>query len=492
MKTINIYFSIILLALLSSCNDFLDINPEGDMANQDVDYTKRENMFLSVSNAYASMRSGLAHGLPYFGMLEITSDDADKGSEANDGPDMKAMDNFTYNPGTEAVNNYWVGQYNVASAANNAIFTLPNFIPILNTETDQKDYNCMMGESRFIRAYAYFNLVRAYGGVPIIDTLMTSEQLAQQPRKTVDQVYSFIHEDLNYAVGNIYESYNKKDWAGRITKYSAMALKAKVLMYQSQWDSVAYYTDQIIESRKFGLLPTLYEVFRPDGENSRESLFEIQASLIGKTDGTPGTAAPTIEEYGYYQGPRGNEPSNMQGWGFKVPSNALINFLNQRGDNERYKATVMVRGTKTIEGDSIKTKCTNPYYNMKTYTPSSYNKWSFNGYSFDYNIRVIRYAEVLLMNAEAKIHTGGDAATPLNEVRDRAKLTAIDAPTLQDVYDERRAELALEENRFYDLVRTGQAPVVLGPLGFITGKHELFPIPQRQRDLNPSLTQNNY
>ncbi len=490
MKTINIYTLIIFLGLFSACSDFLDIDPEGEMSAQGIDYTKRENMFLSVSNAYASMRSGLGHGMPYFGMLEITSDDADKGSDIDDGPDMKAMNGFTYTPTTETINNYWMGQYNIASAANNSIFTLPNFIPILKSDADWADYNCDMGESRFIRAYAYFNLVRAFGGVPIIDTLMTSEQLAQQPRKTKEEVYKFIHDDLTYAVENISESYTK-EWAGRVTKYTAMAMKAKVFMYQNQWDSVAYYTDKIIESNRFVLLPTLYEVFRPDGENSKESLFEIQSSTIGKTSGLPGTDAPTIEEYGYYQGPRGNEPANMQGWGFKVPSQKLIDFLTARGDNERIRATIMVRGTKTIEGDSIKSKCTNPYYNMKTYTPSAYNKWSFNGYSFDYNIRVIRYADVLLMNAEAKIHTGGDAATPLNKVRDRVNLTGIDAPILQDVLDERRAELALEENRFYDLVRTGQAPTILGPLGFIAGKHELFPIPQRQRDLNPSLTQNN-
>ena len=183
----------------------------------------------------------------------------------------------------------------------------------------------------------------------------------------------------------------------------------------------------------------------------------------------------------------------MQGWGYKVPSEKLMKFFDDRGDAVRKSVTVLARGTKTAEGDSIKVSCTNPYYNGKVYTPSAGSKRSYNGYGLDHNMRIIRYAEILLIYAEAMLNgaaitpeSGYTAEAALNEVRARVGLAPVPA-TLDNVYDERRAELALEENRFFDLVRTGNAVKVLGPLGFKAGKNELFPIPSAERQLNPGL-----
>ena len=276
-------------------------------------------------------------------------------------------------------------------------------------------------------------------------------------------------------------------WAGRVTKYSAMALKAKIFLYQNKMDSVKFYTDAIINSGQISLYPDFYKLYRTVGNNCSESLLEIQSSTLGNLSGNQ-----TWCDYSYYQGPRSNSPENMQGWGFKVPSPSLISFLQGRGDSIRIHATIMVRGTKTDEGDSIITACVNPYYNMKTYAPSYENTWSYNGYGFNYHVRVLRYAEVLLMNAEANYILGNQAtaATSLNLIRNRVGLPSIAAPTLQDIYDERRAEMALEEDRFLDLIRIGQAATVLGPLGFTAGKNELYPIPYSQIQLNPNLVQN--
>ncbi len=489
MKKLAIYNLVFLLMFATGCSDYLEFPQEGELPVSGLDYSKKENMFAPVSNAYASMRQGNAHGFAYLGMLEITSDDADKGSTETDGATMIELNTFKYTASTDHINLYWTDVFNVVSAANNAIYTLPKFTEILKTDADVRNYNGMMGESRFIRGYAYFCLVRAYGGVPIIDQLKTSEELASTPRADKDSVYAFIHRDLTYAVQNMPESYSK-DWAGRVTKYSAMAMKAKVFLYQEKWDSVAFYTNQVIASGRFDLYNNFYKMFRIDAENCEESLFEIQNSSLGLQDGDRKIAS----EYGYIQGPRNNSPENMQGWGFKVPSNALISFLNGRGETERIKATIMVRGTMTPEGDSIASTCVNPYYNMKTYTPSSYNKWAFNGYGMDQNIRILRYAEVLLMHAEALANGASVPVTmtadeAMNKVRNRVLLSTPGGYSLNDIYDERRAELALEENRFYDLVRTNRAQTVLGSAGY-TGKNALFPVPQRQRDLNPSLTQN--
>jgi hypothetical protein len=187
------------------------------------------------------------------------------------------------------------------------------------------------------------------------------------------------------------------------------------------------------------------------------------------------------------QGPRNNF-ARLQGWGFNVPSQGLIDFFDSRNDEIRKFATVLPRGFRTPEGDSINANCPNPYYNFKVYTELKYNTVD---YALDHNIRYIRYAEVLLMNAEASIHAGGDAATPLNLVRQRAGLDPIGSPTLEDVWDERRAELAMEKHRYFDLIRTNRASQVMGSSGWQAGKHEVFPIPQSQIDLSDGvLTQN--
>jgi hypothetical protein len=297
-------------------------------------------------------------------------------------------------------------------------------------------------------------------------------------------------DDLDYAISVLPVSY-PSGYAGRITVYTAMALKAKAMMYAGDWDQVARLADGIISSGRFGLLADFREVFSIAGENGKESLFEIQSSTLGNVNGN----APYME-YAYIQGPRGNSPANLQGWGFCTPSEDLISFFNSRGEVVRPATTLLYRGTTTPEGDKILSTCTNPVYNGKCYTPSYYNNWSFNGYGFDHNIRVLRYSEILLMYAEAILNgapvgtSGLSALDAVNLVRDRAEIPLLDNVTLQDVWDERRAEFAMEEDRFFDLVRTDQAAVLLSPAGYVEGKNNLFPIPSNQLQLNPNLEQN--
>ncbi|MDD4991622.1 MAG: RagB/SusD family nutrient uptake outer membrane protein [Paludibacter sp.] len=487
----NILLAILSIFLFAGCQDFLDIRPEATVPSSGLDYSKSENIFLPVSAAYAKMRTASTHAFPYIGAFEITSDNADKGSTPEDNPTMKQLDDFTFDSSNGLINELWTGYFDVISGANHAIQQMPLFeSALLNADSKKYTRQCA-GEAKVIRAYAYFNLTRLFGRVPIIETTLTAEELAAKQQSSTTDLYNFIEKDLQEAISVLPESYTK-DWAGRINKYTAMALKAKVHMYQNEWDSVASLTDKIMASGKYDLLPNYREVFSIDGENSKESLFEIQSSTLGKSTGDG-----TFLEYGYVQGPRGNSPGNMQGWGFCTPSASLINFFNSRGETVRAATTFLYRGTKTPEGDSIKAACTNPVYNGKVYTPSQYNLWNYNGYAFDHNVRIIRYSDVLLMFAEAKAHgssagglSGFDALSAVNKVRDRVKLLPLGAITLQDIWDERRAELALEEDRFFDLIRTGEASTILSSKGFNAAKHGVFPIPSQQMQLNTNLTQN--
>jgi len=492
MKTIK-YIAIILIAALSlwNCEDFLDFRQEATLPTTGIDYTKSENIFLSVSAAYAKLRDWGAHTFPYIGAFEIASDNADKGSTPEDNPEMRDIDNLNFQPSNGLINSLWTGYYGIVSGANYAIHQMPLFVQNLQISTD-RDYAIQcQGEAKTLRAYAYFNLTRLFGRVPIVDTVLTSEQLASLTQASTSELYDFIEKDLLEAIAVLPDGYTK-EWGGRISKYTAMAIKAKVHLYQSEWDSVASLTDKIIASGRFNLLDNFREVFSIDGENSRESLFEIQSSTLGQSSGDA-----AYLEYGYHQGPRGNSPANMQGWGFCTPSDNLINFYNSRGEVIRPATTLLYRGTVTPEGDSIKMSCTNPVYNGKVYVPSSLNRWVYNGYGFDHNIRVIRYSDILLMYAEALVQgaavtltCGLSADDALNMVRTRAGLSTISGATLQDIWDERRAELAMEEDRYFDLVRTNQAATALASKGFAVGKHEHYPIPSAQMQLNPNLTQN--
>lgn len=491
MKRISIIPVITFLLLATGCEDFLEIRPEATMPTSGIDYSKSENIFLSVSASYASLRSYGAHVFPYIGAFEIASDNADKGSTPEDNPPMLELDNLTYEADNGLINDLWVAYYNIVSGANYAVHQMPLFEQTLLNSADKLYAMQCQGEAKTIRAYAYFNLTRLFGKVPIIDTLLTAEQLAAVSQSSTAQLYEFIEKDLGEAIRVLPADYTN-EWAGRITKYTAMGLKAKVHLYQAEWDSVASLTDRIIAAGRYDLLDDFREVFSIDGENSEESLFELQSSTLGKTIGDQ-----TFIEYAYVQGPRANYPSNMQGWGFCIPSQKLIDFYSARGEVIRPATTLLYRGTMTPEGDSIKSICINPVYNGKVYTPSVYNNWNYNGYGFDHNVRILRYADVLLMYAEAKVQGAGYATVSgmtadnaVNLVRVRAGLEELSGATLQQIWDERRAELALEEDRFFDLIRTGQAATALAGK-FIPGKHEVYPIPAAQRQLNPNLVQNN-
>jgi hypothetical protein len=492
MKILRFTALIFIVLLLTTCEDFLNQRPEGTVPSAGLAYTNTENIFQPVSASYAKLRNYGAHVFPYIGIFEVTSDNADKGSSPEDNPPMKEMDNLTYQPTNGLINDLWIAYYDIISGANYAIHQMPLFVNAMQKSSDQQYALQCQGEAKFIRAYAYFNLTRVFGRVPVIDTILTSEQLSSVPQSSSSEVYSFIKKDLDEAIAVLPEFY-AKEWAGRVTKYTAMALKAKVHMYNQEWDSVASLTDKIIVSGRYGLVDNFRQVFSIDGENSKESLFEIQSSTLGKTAGEQ-----TFMEYAYVQGPRGNYPSGMQGWGFCTPSQNLIDFYSSRGEVIRPATTLLYRGTKTPEGDSIKTICTNPVYNGKVYTPLTNNNWNYNGYGFDHNVRILRYPDVLLMYAEAKLNgasvstiCGLTAISTVNIVRKRAGLTDLTSVTLLQIWNERRAEFALEEDRFFDLIRTNQAVSVLAGKSFTAGKHEVFPIPTAQMQLNSQLTQNN-
>jgi hypothetical protein len=246
----------------------------------------------------------------------------------------------------------------------------------------------------------------------------------------------------------------------------------------------------VISSGQYSLFPNYEALFRIANENSVESVFEIQAKY------EPGNCDVSNSQYSQVQGVRGSQGG---GWGFNVPTQDLVNAY-EPGD-PRKDATIIFRGEITPQGDAIPTDGDNPMYNQKSYVP--FSTWIECNEGAEQNIRVIRYAEVLLMNAEAANELGNtaQALTSLNMVRARARggndavlpdVTTTNQDELRaKIWHERHVELAMEFDRFFDLVRQGRAPEVLGPKGFKAGVNEVWPIPQNEIDLSAGvLTQN--
>jgi hypothetical protein len=339
----------------------------------------------------------------------------------------------------------------------------------------------MIAEARFLRAFHYFYLVRAYGGVPIVAGVPVGPE--GSVRATEDGTWAFIIEDLKAAIP-VLPSTVPPDEFGRATSWAAQGLLAKVYMYRENWSECKKLTDEIINSGQFDLYPDFYLLFRPEQEFCEESLFEIVAMEVA------GNNVISNCQFAETQAVRG-----QWGWGWFAPSDELAAAFDAAGDTLRKKVTIHYLGDITEDGDEIKGVATmegvsKPRYNGKSYVPSRIPHTS-GPYGCDQNIRILRYAEILLINAEAAVHTGGDAATPLNKVRARANLDPISNPTLQNIWDERRLELAGENDRFWDLIRTGKAEQVLSKYGFVKGKDEHYPIPQSEVDLSGGKLEQN-
>jgi len=441
------------------------------------------------------------HGISFVAATNIMSDDADKGSIPSDQPGINDLDNFTETSGNAFVAALWNGYYAGIARTNNAINALAT------AAFDSTTVRTLRGEMRFIRGYYYFNLVRFFGGVPIVLYVPNGPQAANSDptlvtRASVADVYNkVIFPDLEYAMANL--PLKSAATPGRITKGAAETLLAKVYMYQqpANWKMVDSLCQDVINSGQYSLVADYSSIWKQAGDNSPESIFEIETAEYNNSDGG-------IPLYSEMQGPRnagGNwnnpsftyDPTGDLGWGFCTPTQSLVNAY-EPGDLRKAATIIFVnQNTTTTLWDGFVippgTGVQSPYYNYKAYHSEKLENFYGNRDRQEKNVHILRYAEVLLMKAEAATQLGGDAATPLNMVRARAGLAPATTVTQMTVWNERRVELAMEHDRFFDLVRQGRAAQVMQASGknFTAGKNELLPIPSTQIALSGGkLTQN--
>lgn len=478
MKTNKWTLSLLFITLLvfSSCKDYLDFPPENSIPAEGFFETK-EHAEQSVNSIYAHMRTWPMVSFAYIIMQEITSDNAVKGSAVGDASFINDYDNFTFTPNQFVLKDYWAGRYTGINLANQSISNIPKITMNESLKTR------LIGEAKFLRALLYFDLVRAFGDVPTPTAVPVGPEINFRTPKA--QVYEQIETDLLDAISTLPDTYDAAN-KGRASSGAAKGLLAKVYLYMERYGDASRLASEVIGSGTYRLEDNFYNVFRVPAENGPESLFEIQAQQI---DGNWGVS---FSQHSEVQSVRG-----QWGWGFNIPTDDLAQAFDAAGDNVRKAATILYVGDVTPDGDviagvpSLDGITGTPRYNGKAYYPPA--QQVYGPFGSGQNIRVLRYAEILLIQAEALIRDGNAsaAAEPLNAVRSRVNLPPINSPSLDDVLNERRLELAFEGDRFFDLVRTGKAATVLASKGFTSGKNEVFAIPQELIDLSENnLTQN--
>ncbi len=469
---------------LTGCKDsFLDVDPQGQQPSETF-WASEGDATKAVNAAYANLRAWGNTAFPAIAVESIGSDEAEKGSSTNDATYFNDYDNFTVTSTQGQLGGFWEAQYQNINYANQVLDKVP---AISMNESLKARY---LSEVKFIRAYSYFRLVRAFGGVPLrLHAVNAGDANVNIPRSSVEEVYSAIEQDLVEAAAVLPASYSGND-LGRVTKGAALALHAKVAMYLKKWNDVLNYTNQVM-ALGYSLVPNYERAFRLQNENSSESIFEIQCALV------TGNKEASNSQYSQVQGVRGVTGG---GWGFNVPTQILADAY-EPGDPRR-DGTIIFRGETTPDGDRIATTGDNPMYNQKSYVPFNLYVTGYNEGS-QQNVRVIRYSDVLLMNAEAANELGNttQAIASLEQVRARArgnnvlilpKITTTDKAALRlAIWNERRVELAMEYDRYFDVIRQGRGAEVFGPKGWKAGKNEVWPLPQTEIDLSGGiLTQN--
>lgn len=485
-RILGIAIGAILIITAGSCKkSFLNPPVQGALPAAQL-YINQTGATQGINAIYSFLGTWPETAFPALAIESMGGDEVQKGSTPGDSPAIGYYHTFTQTGAESGFDDtFWAGQYTCISLCNQAIDSIPK----INMDATLKAR--YVAEAKFIRAYHYFRLARAYGDVPLRLHYPKSAADYNIPRTARAQVYAQVEQDLTDAASVLPQAYSGLD-IGRATKGAALSLHAKVAMYQAKWADVLTYTNAVIASGQYSLFPNFEQSFREANENNPEEIFEIQNA---------NAASNSAASYSQYSQVQGVAPTN--GWGFNVPTSVLVKAF-ETGD-PRLNGTILFAGGTSVEGDAIPALGgghVDTMYNYKSYVPFSDPILNGNP-GAGQDVRVIRYSDVLLMNAEAANETGNSALAlaSLEKVRARARgsnnailppVTTTDQATLRlAIWHERQVELAMESDRFFDVVRQGRGAALFGNRGFIAGKNELQPIPTSEITLSGGLLKQN-
>jgi len=509
-KNINFFSLLLAIPIIISglgSQKFLDRKPLTATLN-DLPQSALESQSLGM---YSTLRADAGFScLPWLDFNSIRDDDAQKGSSSTDGAEINAeFETFQYTKDDWATNTYWNDHFSMINLANKELY----FADSLKVTDEASLRN--IGEAHFFRAYSYFELVKAYGEVPLINFYYTNPTEGIRPKSPVNNIYALIDSDLNVASTYLPLNWNPANsnttqYPGRLTSSAAKTLWAQTYLFRQQWAQVVALCNQVIASGQYSLTPNFVDIWKDGlsgaGKNGPESIFEMQA-LVGQNGANDANGAQWGQCQSIRQG--GAAPTWNYGWGWNTPTQNLVSAWDST--DPRKSATILYSGRYdggpatggfglTLPPYAPGSSLDQPYWNKKIYIGEDPAMRQFTGYLTDgnsgrwINHRILRYADVLLMLAEAsnELGDGATAETMLEQVRARARgaNTAVlphiafqnQTQMRAAIKAERRWEFAMEGYRFYDLVRWGDAQAVLGSLGY-QPRNAWYPIPQKAIDI---------
>ena len=481
-KDNNILLAIVGLLLafgLYSCEDkFLD-EEENYLIDSEGYFNSEDDYYLALVGAYDLLQTTFINNI----LGEIASDNTLCGGEsATDTSGYQQIDDMIHTPVNLQLRNLWNYMF--------AGIKRCNYFLEFQDKTDFDGREAMVAEVRFLRAYYHFELVKWFGGIPVKEydnaLLGQGKRFAPGdetsiPRYSADQVYALIESDLIFAVNNLEYSAPQ---VGRVTKGAAQAVLGKAYLYQDKFSESASVLQDLISNGPYQLSSDFEQIFELEGENGVGSVFEVQY-----TDGE-GASFDCFQcsegniAVGYMGIRNHTGPVYDSGFSFNVPVQEAFDAFSP-GDVRRDVSILDIVAWATATGaEYVEGYEHTGFYNRKYLPRKGDQNIGDQNLTNPNNYRSIRFADVLLMAAEALNRGGVDdtqALIYLNQVRERAfgnsnsNISATGSALTDAIWEERRLELMGEGHRFFDLVRTGQAASAIE--GFVTDKHEVFPIP---------------
>ena len=467
MNKLKIKYSFLLSLVMFSCSDdFVEVDSVDQ--NSDNFFNSEQDYQDALIGAYDALQNTYINVM----LGEIASDNTLAGGEsAIDVPGIQEIDDMIHTPINANLRDVWNWMYGGVNRA--------NFIMEFQNKTDFEGKENVIGQARFLRAYYYFELVKWFGDIPFsVDSRIEFGEQFAIGRTPKAEVYALIEDDLIFAAANL--PYVQAQ-TGRITKGAAQALLGRAYLYQDKFAQAASVLETLIDEGPYDLLVDYSTMFENDNENNIESVFEVQyTDLEGASfeclQCSEGNVAVGFNGIRNYDGDIFDS-----GFSFNVPTQEVFDAF-ESGDIRLETAILDIDAWASSTGATFSTGFEHTgYFNRKYIARKGDANIGDANLTNPNNYRAIRFADVLLMAAEA-LNRGSisdmRAQQYLNRVRTRAMLPDVTTtgPNLTNaIYQERRVELVGEGHRFFDLVRTGRAASEIS--GFQTGKHELFPIP---------------
>ncbi|MCR5077376.1 MAG: RagB/SusD family nutrient uptake outer membrane protein [Prevotella sp.] len=515
------YISCLVAALLglfamTSCEDRLDIAKHGNMGTKDDFYKTDQQAHEAITDVYVTFR-GLYYN--WFFLKNCLADDVwSGGGSRGDNAEMEKLNEYNFGSDNSMIQSVYSGLYNLIYSAS---LVTDNVKP--ETDTARR----AIAEARFFRAWANFELVTLWGTAPVVDHALKTDEY-RPANGTPEQLWAAVEKDLTEAIGSgalaSKGDVNDRETGIRVTKEVAEAYLGKAYLFQKKYQQAATELEKVIDSGKYALYTGEYDMLlHAANNNGCESMLEAQLRNDSEQAWTQMTMLYLMQGWRTdkldYTGQAATEIATGT-YGFMNPRKSLYDaFVAEEGkDGYRLNSTIRTYEQMKQYGISVKS-------GASLYGSEGYFMWKTRPLKADCvmdapyfqalqytDMRVMRYAEVLLLAAEAELEAGNQAKALgcINQIRTRAKLAPLTSVTLDDIKTEKRLELCLESVRYQDLIRWGDAKTVLAQQGKeipsltnsgvvwnfkndsygFKDRNVLLPIPLKETDLNPNAHQN--